>query len=99
MVTVIFPNTPFGSPELRVISVQVSPPSVDLKNPLAGPPLESVQGVRYTSQIEANRMRGSFGSIARSIAPAREFRNRARFQVAPPSLDRNTPRSSFGPKG
>ena len=40
------PTIPLGKPGLRVISVQVSPPSVDLKMPLPGPPLSSVQGLR-----------------------------------------------------
>ena len=35
-----------ASPGLRVISVQWSPPSVDLNRPLRGPPLGQVQGVR-----------------------------------------------------
>jgi hypothetical protein len=44
---------PRGNPGFLVISAQWSPPSVDLKNPLAGPPLDSDEGVRYTSQIVA----------------------------------------------
>src|SRR5918998_1705067 len=37
--TPVRPMTPVGRPGLRVISVQLSPPSVDLKSPLPGPPL------------------------------------------------------------
>jgi hypothetical protein len=44
--TPILPSMPEGRPGLRVMSFQVSPPSVDLKSLLAGPPLESDQGVR-----------------------------------------------------
>ncbi len=46
-------NLPFGPPGLRVISVHVSPPSVDLNRPLSGPPLSMLQGVRFASQIAA----------------------------------------------
>ena len=41
-----FPMTPPGSPGFRVISVQFSPPSVDLKIPLCEPPDTSFHGVR-----------------------------------------------------
>ena len=43
---VILPSTPLGRPGLRVISVQLTPPSVDLKMPDSGPPLHSCQGLR-----------------------------------------------------
>src|SRR6185436_17905456 len=69
-VTPIFPTTPLGRPSLRVISFQVSPPSVDLKRPLPGPPLDMYQGPRRACQKAAKRIRGFTGSIARSIAPA-----------------------------
>ncbi len=51
--TVIFPSTPEGKPGLWVSSVQVSPPSVDLKIPDPGPPLHSFHGRRYTSHSVA----------------------------------------------
>ena len=41
----ILPITPAGMPGARVISVQVSPPSVDLKSPEPGPPLQSCHGL------------------------------------------------------
>ena len=44
--TPILPITPFGNPGFRVISVHVSPASVDLKSPLPGPPLDIDHGVR-----------------------------------------------------
>ena len=44
MATHIFPISPFGIPGLRVMSVQVSPPSVVLKRPVVGPPLSSSHG-------------------------------------------------------
>src|SRR5947209_16881779 len=99
MLTPIFPMIPDGRPGFRLISAHVSPPSVDLKRPLAGPPLDSDHGVRNTSQMAAKRTFGFWGSIARSTAPAELVRKSTLFQVCPPSLDRKTPRSSFGPYG
>jgi hypothetical protein len=52
-VTPILPTMPRGSPALRVMSVHVSPPSVDLKRPLDGPPLSKAQGRRTTCQSAA----------------------------------------------
>src|SRR5450432_1790608 len=43
-------------------------------------------------------MRGLVGSMARSLAPVCSLTNRTFFQVLPPSGDRKTPRSSFGPQ-
>src|SRR6267378_2746678 len=86
-------------PSLRVISFQVSPPSVDLKSPDRGPPLDMYDGPRRACQIAAYRMRGLAGSMARSIAPAESERNRILSQVLPPSFERNTPRSGFGSDG
>ena len=52
--TPILPRIPFcGMPWLRVMSVQVSPPSVDFQIPLPGPPLLSDQKVRCASQVVA----------------------------------------------
>src|SRR5213076_350705 len=95
--TPILPITPLGSPSLRVISFHVSPPSLDLKSPDPGPPLDRYQGPRRACQIAAYRMRGLTGSIARSMAPAESDRNRIFSQVRPPSFERNTPRSGLGP--
>ena len=47
------PTTPDGKPALRVISVQVSPPSVDLYMPLPGPPLDIWYSMRYASHSAA----------------------------------------------
>ncbi len=43
-------------------------------------------------------MRGLFGSIARSEAPVFSSTERIFDQVRPPSFDRKTPRSEFGPQ-
>src|SRR5881409_2712858 len=88
---------PLGSPSLRVISFQVSPPSVDLKSPEPGPPLDMYDGPRRARHIAAYRMRGLAGSMARSTAAAESERNSILAQVLPPSFERNTPRSGFGP--
>src|SRR5205814_2729668 len=87
--TQILPTTPLGKPGLRVISVHVSPPFVDLNRPLPGPPLDSDHGVRYASHIEANNTLGFCGSMTTSTAPARLLRNRIFCHVLPPSLVRN----------
>jgi hypothetical protein len=47
------PTTPDGRPGLRVSSVQVSPPSVDLYRPLPGPPLDICHETRYASHSAA----------------------------------------------
>src|SRR5439155_27254927 len=91
------PRSPFGRPLLRLISVQVSPPSVERNMPLPGPPETSSQGRRIASQNDAYRIRGLFGSIARSLAPAFSPRLSTRFQVFSPSRHRYTPRSGFAP--
>src|SRR5215204_4034852 len=64
--TPILPIIPEGMPGLRVISVQFSPPSVDLNNPLPGPPLDIVYSVRNASQSAANMTLGFLRSIDRS---------------------------------
>src|SRR5262245_26500554 len=96
--TPILPLMPVGRPGLLVSSTQVSPPSVDLYRLLSGPPLERLQGVRCTSHRAAYRRRGLFGSMDRSMAPAFVLRNSTCSQVLPPSFERKTPRSWFGPK-
>src|SRR5213076_149771 len=97
--TPIRPTIPEGKPLFRVISVQVSPPSVDLKRPLPTPPLDICHDTRYASHIAAYRMFGLFRSMARSIAPVLLSRKRTLRHVLPPSCERNTPRSSLGPGG
>src|SRR5687767_14469525 len=95
--TPTFPQIVAGRPGFFVSSVQVLPPSVVLNRPPPGPPLESEWGVRNTSQNPAYRTSGFFASIVKSTAPVFSFRNRTRFQILPPSVVLNTPRSGFGP--
>src|SRR5579859_4569002 len=59
------PRIPLGIPEARLRSVHVSPPSVDLKSPLPGPPLSKLYGDRFTSQNAAYKTRELPGSMAR----------------------------------
>ena len=92
------PLMPSGRPGLSLISVQVSPPSADLKMPLPGPPDSRIQGRRITCHSAAYRTRGLVGSMPRSIAPVWGLRYSTRSQLAPPSRERNTPRCSLGPK-
>jgi hypothetical protein len=49
----IFPSSDLGMPGAREMSVHIEPPSVDLKTPLRGPPLESTHGFLQTSHKEA----------------------------------------------
>ena len=49
----MLPQMPLGSPGLRVSSVQWSPPSVVLNNPLPLPPDDSSHGVRPACQNPA----------------------------------------------
>ena len=55
------------------------------------------QEFRRVCQKAAKRMRGLCRSIARSTAPVSVSRYSTLLQVLPPSCDRKTPRSSFGP--
>src|SRR5579862_4985410 len=64
--------------------------------PLPGPPLEKVQCLRYSCHIPAYSTCGFDGSIARLIAPVPSFTYRIFFQVLPPSVVLNTPRSGLG---
>src|SRR6476469_1036405 len=89
------PTTPEGMPGLRVISVHVSPPSVDLNRPLPGPPLDIWYSTRYASHRAAKITFGFFRSRARSTAPVLLSRNRVFFHVLPPSALLNTPRSAL----
>src|SRR3982751_1337746 len=92
--TPILPTTPDGRPGLRVISVHVSPASVDLYNPLPGPPLDIWYSTRYASHNAANMTVGRLRSMAMSTAPVLLSRNSLRCHVFPPSVLLNTPRSS-----
>ena len=66
--------------------------------PESGPPLLTVQGLRIVCQSAANSTFGRFGSRLRSPAPASSLRYSTRSQVAPPSVERYTPRSGLRPK-
>src|SRR5690348_9304595 len=90
------PKIPVGRPWAWLMLVQVAPPSVVLKMPLPGPPLENVHGRRYACHIVAYNTRGSAGSIASVIAPVWSLTNWIFFQVLPPSVLLYTPRSAFG---
>src|SRR3954451_21493350 len=91
--TPILPTRPDGSPGLRVISVQCSPPSVDLNRPLPGPPLDIEYSTRNASHIAANITSGLLRSMAMSTAPVLSSRNSTLRHVLPPSAVLNTPRS------
>ncbi len=90
------PQTPLGSPSPESF-VQLSPPSTDFQRLLPGPPLSRLHGVRWACQNPAKSTRGFVASIARSTAPVLSSTNRTFCQVAPPSFERKTPRSAFGP--
>src|SRR3954463_5560519 len=62
------PMVPDGSPEFLVISVHVSPPSVDLKRPEPEPPLDIVYSLRYASHSAAYMTFGVERANARSMA-------------------------------
>ena len=96
MPTLIFPTSPCGRPGLRVISRQVSPPSVDLYRPLPGPPLDIWYSTRYASHNAANTTLGLRRSMATSAAPVLPSLNSTFFQDLPPSALLKTPRSSLG---
>src|SRR6266581_2954034 len=84
--TPILPSSPAGNPEFRVSSVQFSPPSVDLKRPLPGPPLDIWYSLRYASQSAAYITFGFVRSIEMSTAPVLASRKSTRRHVLPPSV-------------
>src|SRR5689334_22871840 len=91
------PSRPFsGSPLLREISVQCSPPSVLLNSPEPGPPDDIWYSLRYASHIAAYITFGLLRSMEMSIAPVLSSRKSTFFHVFPPSVDLNTPRSALG---
>ena len=107
MASACLPVTLPGSP-FPTSRVHVAPPSVLLNSPLPGPPLLRPQVWMTICHIPAYRMRGLPGCIARSQPrgargrcrqehPASGDVHSTRVQVAPPSVVRNTPRSSCGP--
>src|SRR5207249_7811760 len=98
-VILIFPRTPAGKPLFLEISVQESPPSVDLNRPLPSPPLSIRYGLRLICQNAAYIVFGFDGSSIRSLAPVSELRYRIFCQVFPPSRVRTIARSLFLPQG
>src|SRR4029077_13969806 len=83
-----------------VISLQVAPPSVERKRPLAdgafgpSPPERNVQPLRRKSHIAASTTFGLPGSIATVEQPVDRFPPfRIWFQVLPPSVVLYRPRS------
>src|SRR5436189_5696543 len=102
MATATRPYGFFGKPLFAsvVISVQVLPPSVERKNPLAegavgiAPPERYSQPLRRKSHIAANMASGLLGSISTSVHPVERF---APFKtcchVLPPSVVLYRPRS------
>src|SRR6185295_7326708 len=91
----MLPTVPSGSPPASFF--QVSPPSAERQIPPSGPPDSSVQGLRYTCQNAAKRIRGLLGSMERSEAPVLSLTKRILSQVFPPSFDRKMPRSELLP--
>src|SRR5258708_22025172 len=88
-----------GSPG-PVIGTHVKPSPDDLYSPLPGPyAVPFCPGFRMPCHIVAYTTRGFPGSKQRSTAPVTLSLNKTFFHVRPPSVDRNTPRSSFGPTG
>src|SRR3954469_1799941 len=88
---------PAGKPGLRVISVQCSPPSVDLYRPDPGPPDDISHSLRCASHIAAYMMSGLFGSMLMSTPPVLWSLYRTLRPVLPPSVVLKIPRSSLGP--
>src|SRR6266436_8602548 len=85
----------FGKPLFAsgVISVHVSPPSVERNRPLAegavglSPPERYSQPLRRKSHIAANMMSGLVGSIFTSVQPVERFAPlRTCCHVLPPSV-------------
>ena len=87
------PSFPSGNP-LWILN-QFSPPSVDLYKALFSPPELNDQAVLLNSHIEAYKVFGLEGSIAKSAHPVELFRNKIFSQVSPPSVDLKTPLSSL----
>src|SRR5215217_5427193 len=87
----IFPVVRVGSP-LPESRFQVTPPSVDLKRPLPGPPLSRPHVWISIGHMPANTIRGLLGSISRWAQPLFSSVNNTRSHVLPPSVVRKTPR-------
>ena len=66
--------------------------------PEPSPPEVKNQGLRPYCHMAAISLLGFSGSITKSAHPVESFTKRVLFQVSPPSIDLNTPRSGFGPQ-
>ena len=75
-------------PGFAVISVHVSPASVDFQRPLLPPPASIPHAVRWNFHIEAKMMRGLEGSIEISLPPVESLMKRIFFHDFPPSIVR-----------
>src|SRR6185437_15088369 len=81
---------------------QVAPSSVDLNKPLPGTPLSAlwpVHGACRVAHSTAYTVCGSAGSSATCTAPTSGFLYSTCWKDLPPSAERYTPRSVFGPYG
>src|SRR6185437_12673447 len=94
MATSILPRGDFGRPLSS--RVQVTPLSREVNTPLPGPPPFCCQVRWETCQVPANNTLGLPGSMLRPEQPVSWLTNSVRFQVLPPSVVRNTPRSCCG---
>src|SRR5580765_1107984 len=81
----------------------VVPPSVDLYRPLPAisidAPLRTSHGATRAAHNAAYNTCGFAGSITSSAAPVFSSLYKTFSKLFPPSVDRNTPRSAFGPYG
>src|SRR5712692_11331821 len=92
------PQSVAGSP-CPAIGVHVSPSSDDLYRTLPGQyACPFCPGFRMPCHSVAYTTRGFPGSKQRSTAAVTLSLYRTFFQLRPPSVDRKTPRSSFGPE-
>src|SRR6185437_4605331 len=96
MDTSILPSGGFGSPLAVVRCVQVCPLSCEMYTPLPGPPLSSAQVRTLNCQVPASTVSGWPGSMLSPLQPVSSLTNSVCFQVLPPSVVRNTPRSRCG---
>src|SRR6185437_11974894 len=96
MVTSILPSGGFGSPLAAVRCVQDWPLSCERYTPLPGPPLSSAQVRTLNCQVPASTVSELPGSMLRPLQPVSSLTNSVCFQVLPPSVVRNTPRSCCG---
>ena len=76
---------------------QVSPPSIVLYNDVSFPPSSKRQGLRLKVHIPAYIILGLLISIVMSAQPVSSSIYKIFFQLLPPLVVLNTPRSLFGP--